>query len=110
MKYTLRQSSEIEELFQNGKKIQTPYFMLLYLPANGDLSGKIAYIAGKKIGNAVYRNKAKRILRLLVERNGGQISGYKCALVARKQIFDVSFSDIEGIYRQKVENIFARNI
>ena len=105
MKLTLHNSFDIEELFQRGAKIYTPYFMVLFLKTTDETSGKIAYIAGKKIGNAVKRNKAKRILRALVNVHGNSHMGYKMALVARKNIMNASFSNLSKLYNEKVVSV-----
>ena len=64
---------------------------------NQDLDGKIGvgHTATKKIGNAVKRNKAKRIMRELarkvVTKYGKKNSYY--VLIAKSSIFNISFEN-----------------
>lgn len=44
-----------------GTKINTSYFVVLYV-SSPDEDTKYAFIASKKVGNAVKRNRAKRLL------------------------------------------------
>ena len=54
--------------------------------------GRVAFIAGKKLGNAVWRNRAKRRMREACREVGGPFPGYDVAFVARRDIQDVQFS------------------
>ena len=64
---------------------------------NLDNSIYIGFTATKKIGNAIKRNKAKRIMRELARKvitNYGKINSYY-VLIAKKQIFEISFRSQE---------------
>ena len=64
---------------------------------NQDLDNKIGvgYIATKKIGNAVKRNKAKRIMRELAKKIliNGKINTYY-VLIAKISILDTKFKNL----------------
>ena len=59
-----------------------------------DHYGRVAFIAGKKLGNAVWRNRAKRRMREACRQAGGPFPGYDVAFVARKRIDDADFSEV----------------
>jgi ribonuclease P protein component len=46
--------------------------------------GRVVFVAGKKLGGAVMRNRCKRVMREAVRRSGGPWSGFDVAIVARK--------------------------
>ena len=57
----------------------------------------VGYVATKKIGNSIKRNKAKRLMRELarkVLRKYGKINSYY-VLIAKNSIFRTSFADLE---------------
>ena len=58
---------------------------------------KVGYIVSKKLGGAVKRNRAKRIMRELVRRNMHKYGKYNnyYLLIAKKKIFDTSFKNLE---------------
>ena len=60
-------------------------------------SSKVGYMVTKKLGNAVKRNRAKRIMRELVKRNVPKYEKYNFfyVLIAKKAIFDTSFENLE---------------
>ena len=64
---------------------------------NQDLNKSIGigYTASKKIGNAVKRNKAKRIMRELAKKIliKGKINSYY-VLIAKSSIFDIQFENL----------------
>lgn len=60
----LKSKQEIEEVFQTGTWQNHALLKLLIKSyAQRDQLGRVAFIAGKKTGGAVQRNKAKRMMR-----------------------------------------------
>ena len=61
MKYLkIKKNSDFQKLFKKGKKAFSPYLTLIYFPSDR-LSMGIA--VSKKHGNAVTRNRIKRLVR-----------------------------------------------
>ncbi len=56
---------------------------------------KFSAVASKKIGNAVVRNRAKRLLRAAFYNQKDAIVSGIFILIAKKQIIDMSFEEIE---------------
>lgn len=82
---TVRSSREIDRLFADGRRFAHPLVIALVLPTptgRGPL-GRVAFIAGKKLGGAVFRNRSKRVLRESVRKAGGPWPGLDVALIAR---------------------------
>ena len=80
-----------------GKAIAHPFVVLLYLPTeNEDI--RIGIAAGKSVGNAVARNRAKRILRTAIQAHLPHIRpGHDCILIARHSIDQTNSAKLEQI-------------
>lgn len=86
MKSTIRSSADVSRLFSQGKRFSTPFATVLVLKRSEqhdhDLHGRVAFIAGKKLGNAVVRNRSKRVMREVARENGLPVEGYDILLMA----------------------------
>ena len=92
---TIKSHEEISNLFSNGKRLRTPYLTFIVLPTKQhDLDGRVAFIAGKKNGNAVWRNSAKRRMREVCRAMGGPWSGFDVIFLAKSCINDVPYSKV----------------
>jgi ribonuclease P protein component len=57
----LKTTKEFNRVYNNSKTVHTSQFVLFYQPTDEEY--KFGIVASKKVGNAVYRNRAKRLLR-----------------------------------------------
>lgn len=82
---TIKSSADIERLFRSGERL--PHRLVVALiartPEGRGPGGRVAFVAGKKLGGAVRRNRAKRVLRHAALRAGAPWAGLDVALVAR---------------------------
>lgn len=58
----LRQGWQFREVYASGKSIHGTLMTLVSLARPED-HGRVAYVASRKVGGAVQRNRAKRLLR-----------------------------------------------
>jgi len=93
---TIKSSTEISYLFSQGKRFNSPCITLIVkerAPQSGQ-SGRVGFIAGKKLGNAVWRNTAKRRMRALSRELGGPWHGYDVIFLAKAQTNTASYSKV----------------
>ena len=101
---TIKSSTEISQLFATGRRIKTPFFTLIVQehpsrePQENDKQhgpqGRVAFIAGKKLGNAVWRNRAKRRMRAVCQNLGGPKPGYDIIFLAKSSLCQASYSKV----------------
>ncbi len=84
MKYlSLAKNGDFLRAYRKGKNFVTPY-VVLYINKNRVKKTRVGITASKKIGNAVARNRARRIMRhALFAVLPQDIGGYDIVLVAR---------------------------
>lgn len=94
----VKKNKEIQEIYRGGRSYVTRYF-ILYLFRTPDMPIRVAVAAGKKLGNAVVRNRVKRRLREIFRLNQTHLTGSgQVLIVGRKPILDASYSEIEKAF------------
>jgi ribonuclease P protein component len=92
--WRLKAESDVQRVWQQGRAFAHP-LVILRVRENGLAQSRAAFVAGKKIGKAVKRNRAKRRLREAVRPQFPEIpNGYDCVFIARGNILDAAFTDI----------------
>jgi ribonuclease P protein component len=84
----------------NGKKINNKYLTIFFkkLSNKNNKNLNISFVAQKKIGNAVKRNKIKRRLRNIMNDALKKINikmEYSYLIISKRNVFDGEFSDIK---------------
>lgn len=94
----VKKNKEIQEIYRGGKSYVTRYF-IFYLFRTADEPIRVAVAAGKKLGNAVVRNRVKRRLREVFRLNQADlpING-QVLIVGRKPILDAEYEEIENAF------------
>jgi ribonuclease P protein component len=99
----LRRGADIERAKRTGKRFSCPYFNLV-VAASSSESSKVAIVVGRKLGNAVIRNRTKRRFRVLARATEGRLGPHRHLIVfPRTASLTVSFSDLERIWRELLE-------
>ncbi|MGI6045789.1 MAG: ribonuclease P protein component [Eggerthellaceae bacterium] len=93
---TIKSSEEIEFLFKNGRRYNSLYITLIVYESarQHDQRGRVAFIAGKKLGNAVWRNAAKRRMRAIYQEIRPSSSHLDIIFLAKSGILKASYSKV----------------
>lgn len=90
---TIKTNKEIEFIIKNGILINTSCINFFVINPTNNINGNVAFIAGKKNGNAVWRTKSRRILRE-VYRKLNINKNYKILMIANKSILSKDINKI----------------
>ena len=101
----IKSSTDISNLFSRGRRIHTPNVTLIVSSKERGRTessgGRVAVVAGKKNGNAVWRNGAKRRMREICRQLHLYEKGVDIVFLAKPKILSVPFSqvyaDIESV-------------
>ncbi len=97
----IRRRAEFERAYERGVRIRGRY-LTLFLLANQLDVGRLGISATRKLGGAVARNRAKRLIREVFRRN--KIApGYDVVVIPKRELLDAGLSVIEADYRSNLE-------
>lgn len=94
----IRRGPEFKKVLSKGKKNRNRYFTLHFLSGEESRT-RLGIIASKRIGNAVFRNRAKRLLREVFRRQYPKLpAGTDFVAVARRPIARAEMKEVEKVF------------
>jgi len=102
----IRQRAEFQAIYERGARLQSRYFTIFIL-ANELGRGRLGIAATRKLGGAVERNRAKRLIREVFRRNK-PTRGVDVVVVPKRGLLDASLTALEGEYNAVVERQLGR--
>lgn len=97
----IHRRAEFKQVYERGTRIRGRYATVFVLP-NDRSAGRLGIAATKKLGGAVERNRAKRLIREVFRRNK-IASGFDVVVVPKRELLDASLSVLEAEYRTSLE-------
>lgn len=102
----IRRRVEYQRIYDQGTKVHGRSFTLFRL-SNGLPQGRLGIAATRKLGNAVTRNRAKRVIREIFRRNkaatGVDVAGVDIVIVPRRELLGMSLVALEREFRSSLE-------
>lgn len=99
----LKENREYNRIIKNTKPFYYKDYVI-YLEKNNRPIYKFGFSVGKKIGNAVCRNKIRRQLKNILDEKNYQ-NGFNCIIIVRKGILKRSFIERRNILLDAIENL-----
>ena len=90
----LRKKSDFDALYKKGKSVGDRY-VVVFCIKNGLDYNRTAFLASKKVGNSVARNRARRLMK----------ESYNCILSTIKQGYDILFIARNTITNRKCADV-----
>jgi ribonuclease P protein component len=91
----IRGRRALERALSEGKVVRCSYFKLRYRTGVGPPG--VGFLAGRRVGGAVKRNRAKRVLREALRTSDVDLSGFETLVfIATERTAAVPFVDIRG--------------
>jgi ribonuclease P protein component len=101
---TLRKQSDFSRVYKQGKSKCCRFEVILYR-RNGLRFTRTAFVASKKVGNSVERNRSRRIMRAAYRSLEPRVkSGYDIIFVARAAIIGCKEPEVEKQLKRTLEN------
>jgi ribonuclease P protein component len=95
-KFRLRKSTDFKRVRRLGKSYAHPFVVLIKYPNQQTIS-RIGITAGRSVGNAVKRNRAKRRIREIICLRITQLqTGWDIIFLARQSIKDATHTELQA--------------
>jgi len=91
---TIKSKQEFEKVFSSGRRVNRPLVRMIVLRTGGACEGRVAFVAPKRLGNAVFRNRCKRVLREAAREADLPLDGTDVILMATRSTHDAVPSDV----------------
>ena len=97
----IRRRADFQQAYEHGARVHGRYSTLFIRPNKLDV-GRLGIAATKKLGGAVQRNRAKRLIRE-VFRHNKIASGFDVVVVPKRDLLQASLTVLEADYRSILE-------
>jgi ribonuclease P protein component len=95
-KYRLAKREDFNKVYRYGKSAANHQFVLYVLPQPKLDHFRLGVSVSKKVGNAVVRNRIRRLIKEIVRLKKEQwMTGYDYILIARKPAAEMDFQAME---------------
>ena len=92
----IRQRADFQQVYDRGRKHQGRYMIVFTLPRVGHPT-RLGIAATRKMGIAVERNRAKRLVRELFRHHPAP-AGFDIVVVPRRPLVSADFASLEAEY------------
>ncbi|MFQ5492895.1 MAG: ribonuclease P protein component [Candidatus Dojkabacteria bacterium] len=112
----IRNTKQYDQIYRKGRKHYTPYFLLYILRGAGLVDRakplpRFGFVASKKVGKAVERNRAKRVMRGIVREMLPELKrDFEAVVITFPALLKAETADVAGEFRKVAEgaDLFAK--
>lgn len=91
---TIKSRAEFERVFRGGMRLNHPVVRMSVMRSDEGSPSRVAFVAAKRLGNAVYRNRCKRVLRAAAQQAGLPIEGRDVILFSTRKTHDATSTEV----------------
>lgn len=104
---TIKSKRDFETVFSRGKRFNDSFLRIRVMRLDEGGPGRVAFVAAKRLGNAVFRNRCKRVLREAARLSGLPRDGFDVILLSTHRTHDSSPEQVAVALRRLLERAGA---
>lgn len=97
---TIKSKRDFERVFSHGRRFNDQLLRIRVAASDEGAPSGVAFVAAKRLGNAVFRNRCKRVLREAARLCGLPGDGYDVLLFATSRTHDSSPEQVASSLRR----------
>ena len=91
----LRKDADFDNVYKRGRSVGERYVVVFYIKIHRDIN-RTCFLASKKVGNSVRRNRARRLMRESYRLMKDKLPiGYDIIIIARNTITGRTFFEVD---------------
>src|SRR6476660_1323213 len=105
----VRRRAAFQRVFDAWRRAKGRYLTVLVAENDSGVS-RLGIVASRKLGDAVRRNRAKRLIRQIFRQTPALPvrPGIDVVVIPRRELFDAAYSSLESDFRGTLERCAAR--
>jgi ribonuclease P protein component len=103
----VRRRGEFQRVFDLSTRTKGRYLTIL-AASNEAGPTRLGIVASRKLGDAVRRNRAKRLIREVFRRSYAPKIGIDVLVIPRRELFDAAYAEFEADFRSTLKRCAAR--
>ena len=105
----LRRRGEFKRVFDLALRTHGRFLTVLMAP-NEMVASRLGIVASRKLGDAVRRNRAKRLIREVFRKSSPLLfkSAVDLVVIPRRELFDATYPSLENDFLSAVKRCVAR--
>ena len=100
----IRRRAEFQRVFDAGRRAHGRYLTIIAAPAPGPDS-RIGIVASKKLGGAVVRNRAKRLIREMFRTMTGPERASDLVIIPKQSALQVELGEVVSDYKTALRRL-----
>jgi ribonuclease P protein component len=104
-KYRLAKREDFSKVYRYGKSSANHQFVLYYLAKPQQEHFRLGISVSKKIGNAVVRNRMRRVIKEIIRLNGDHLTSRNdYIMIVRKPATEMDYQELE----KSIKHVFRK--